>query len=151
MTFVITLCIFITNPLQIAQADIQKSTTKELIKKYAEVYNVNDKVMLAMMNCESSGNQSAIGDGGRAYGIYQYHNGTWERLEDKIGKDMDITSEHDQVQMTAYALSQGMGSQWTSYRSIMNGGTYSFYSKLMKQHYTVKCSVKYENNTRIIQ
>lgn len=140
-TFVLTLCLFITNPLQIAQADEQKNTTKELVTKYAQVYNVNSKVMLAMMRCESSGNQSAIGDGGRAKGIYQYHTGTWERIEDKLGKDMDINSEHDQVHMTAYALSQGMGSQWTSYVAIKNGGTYSFYSKLMKQHYTVKCSV----------
>lgn len=140
-TFVLTLCLFITNPLQIAQADEQKNTTKELVTKYAQVYNVNSKVMLAMMRCESSGNQSAIGDGGRAKGIYQYHTGTWERIEDKLGKDMDINSEHDQIHMTAYALSQGMGSQWTSYVAIKNGGTYSFYSKLMKQNYTVKCSV----------
>lgn len=140
-TFVLTLCLFITNPLQIAQADEQKNTTKELVTKYAQVYNVNSKVMLAMMRCESSGNQSAIGDGGRAKGLYQYHTGTWERIENKLGKDMDINSEHDQVHMTAYALSQGMGSQWTSYVAIKNGGTYSFYSKLMKQHYTVKCSV----------
>lgn len=140
-TFVLTLCLFITNPLQIAQADEQKNTTKELVTKYAQVYNVNSKVMLAMMRCESSGNQSAIGDGGRAKGLYQYHTGTWERIENKLGKDMDINSEHDQVHMTAYALSQGMGSQWTSYRAIKNGGTYSFYSRLMKQHYTVKCSV----------
>lgn len=140
-TFVLTLCLFITNPLQIAQADEQKNTTKELVTKYAQVYNVNSKIMLAMMRCESSGNQSAIGDGGRAKGLYQYHTGTWERIEKKLDKDMDINSEHDQIHMTAYALSQGMGSQWTSYVAIKNGGTYSFYSKLMKQHYTVKCSV----------
>ena len=144
ITFVLTLCLFITNPLQIAQAEQSITTeysTTELIKKYAQVYNVNSKVMLAMMRCESSGNQSAIGDGGRAKGLYQYHTGTWERIEKKLDKDMDINSEHDQIHMTAYALSQGMGSQWTSYVAIKNGGTYSFYSRLMKQHYTVKCSV----------
>lgn len=63
-TFVLTLCLFITNPLQIAQADYfkteyTKEEVKELIEYKAEKYNLSNKLMNHIVANESSYNQYA--------------------------------------------------------------------------------------------
>lgn len=94
-----------------------------------------------MMECESGG-RKVKGDGGRAYNEFQFHKPTWDRMSKKMGEELDINSGYDQAKLATWAVANGYGREWTSYVAIKNGGKYSFYSSLMKKHYTVTCNIK---------
>jgi len=88
-------------------------TVKESIVFYAQQYKVSEKKMLAVAFCESSFNPKAVGDGGRARNIYQYHLPTFIAFEKQLGEDLDYNSYHDQAKLTAFAFSKGYDSHWT--------------------------------------
>ncbi len=125
------------------EVQLQDKPIKDIVTHFANEYGVNPKVALAMMKCESGGKQNvAPGDGGRAVGLFQYHNETWIRLSKKyFGEVLDKQSGFDQAKVTAAAIAGGDGDEWTTYVAIMNGGEYTFYSRLMQNTYTVRCKV----------
>lgn len=125
------------------EVQLQDQPIKAIVTHFANEHGANPNVALAMMRCESQGNQNvAPGDGGRAVGLYQFHDETWRRLSKKYyGEVLDKHSGFDQAKVATAAIAGGDGDEWTTYRSIMNGGEYTFYSRLMKKTYTVKCKV----------
>ncbi len=123
-----------------AEAPERKMTLKETVAYHAQVAGVDPNLALSMMQCESQGIQGAKGDGSRATGIFQFWADTWKRHSLKyFGTVLDINSPEDQAKVAAAAIAGGDGREWTSYRSIMNGGSYTFYYKLEKRYITVKC------------
>lgn len=111
----------------------------EYADKYAAQYQVDASVFKKVMWCESNNRQESKGDNGRAIGVYQFHKGTFDMYSKKLGKTLDINSYQDQIELAAYMFSIGEARQWTAYRAIINGGTYSFYSNLLDKHFTVTC------------
>ncbi len=136
LTFFVILHAF---PTKVAYA--RTVPVEETYLDLAIKYQVDYNLMRSISSCESGGSMEAIGDGNRAFGEFQYHVGTWENFTKRMGENLDITSRYDQWKVTAWALSNGHGKHWTSYVAIQNGGTYSFYSKLLKKHFTVKCQL----------
>ena len=136
------LCVYTSIGVAIASAPDRTSddySLDELIVRFAKENEVSPALLKKVMLCESHGNMELVGDGNRALGIYQYHEPTWEEFTSKMGEDLNRDSAYDQIKVTAWAFSNGYAQRWTAYRAIMNGGTYSFYSKLLKKHFTVKC------------
>lgn len=129
-----------TGELEIEETPVSELSIDEQIDHYAALYGVEGSLIKKIVQCESNYKTTAIGDGGRARGLFQYHQGSFERHEKLFGEDLDYYSSHDQIKLGTWAIAQGYGREWSSFRAIKNGGTYSFYSKLLKKHYTVKCS-----------
>lgn len=144
-TFIIVLAIvFLSyNPnASIAQAPnrgTNQYTPKELAEHYASISHGESRYTSAVIRCESQYNEKARGDGNRAWGVAQFHKPTFERLSKLMGEELDYNSYYDQTKLLAWSLDNGYGSNWTAYRAIKNGGTYSFYSKLLGKHYTSVC------------
>ena len=109
------------------------------INYFADLYGVDSRVVSKVIDCESNGIHESVGDGGRSKGIGQFQEATFLRMEKKLGEDLNYNSSYDQVKLLTYAISQGWGREWTTYRAIQNGGKYSFYSKQLKKHFTVYC------------
>lgn len=120
---------------------IEQRSYEQQIVYYAELNGLDTKVALAVARCESEFSNSAVGDSGRAKGIYQFHLETFNRHSKLKGEQLDYTSAHDQIKLATWSIANGYGNEWTTYRAIMNGGTYSFYSKLLKKHFTVHCEL----------
>lgn len=99
-----------------AVVPVAPKTTKEIVVDFAKKYQVSSTEMLGVMQCESKGNQSAVGDSGHAFGVYQYHVPTFNSFEKRMGEDLDINSKYDQIKLTAWAFSKGYQSHWTCYR-----------------------------------
>ena len=112
---------------------------ENIVTHFADVNGLDTKLALAVMRCESNGVQSTVGDGGLSKGIFQYQNETWERHSKEFGETLDINSPYDQARLATWAIANGKGNEWTAYRTIKNGGTYSFYSRQLKKHFTVTC------------
>lgn len=69
----------------------------------------------------------------------QYHKQSFENHAKLYGEELDYYSTYDQIKLGTWAIANGRGNEWTAYRAIKNGGTYSFYSKLLNKHFTAKC------------
>lgn len=120
---------------------LEQLSPKELIQHYGKQYGVSTRLLEAVARCESHIGKNTNGDGGNAQGIYQYWESTWLQFEKEIGEDLDKSSTHDQVKMTAWAFSKGKGNHWTSYRAIQNGGVYEFYSKKLGRSFKIYCEL----------
>lgn len=82
-------------------------TEKDYIEYYADKYGANKHQLLTVAYCESGYKQYAVGDGGRAIGIFQYHEPTFNSYSRLLGEELDYYSAHDQAKLTAFI--------WTEY------------------------------------
>lgn len=123
--------------------DPRTLSPKEVITYYSNLYGADEALLLKMAECESNFNPNALGDGNRARGVFQYHEGTFNRYAKVFGQELDYHSAHDQALLTAWlAVNKPEAlNEWTSYRAIKNGGKYSFYSRLLQKHFVVYCSL----------
>jgi len=129
----------LTEELHINPLDLDP---QQQVVYFSNLYGGNPDIALKVMDCESSGSHSAKGDGGRSNGIFQFQKSSFERMEKDFGEDLNYTSQYDQIKLASYALaSKKYQNEWTSFRAIMNGGKYSFYSSQMKRHYTIYCKL----------
>jgi len=123
----------------------EKQPIESIVGIYADMYGVDPNIGIAVMKCESKAKQSTIGDNGNAKGIFQYWDDTWNRHYKEFykltGIELDKNSPADNARLAMWAFSTGKASEWSTYRSLKNGGVYSFYSKQLKKHFTVKCSL----------
>jgi hypothetical protein len=128
----------------LANLQIQDAPISVQIDHFAKLYGVDGSIVSKVIECESEGRHYAEngmiqGDGGLSMGIAQFQKSTFERMEKKLGEDLNYESSFDQIKLLSFAISQGWGREWTAYRAIMNGGTYSFYSRQLNKHFTVHC------------
>jgi hypothetical protein len=107
---------------------------------FTKLYGSDPEIVKKVIRCESQWNNNARGDNGNANGIGQFWESTFYRMAKILGEELNYKSEFDQIKLLSFAMSKPeLAREWTSYRAIMNGGTYSFYSKALKKHYTVTC------------
>lgn len=108
--------------LKMAQAEekarIEAMTVPELIEHVSEPYNVNTDILKRVAWCESSYRYNVYGDGGKAYGIYQFHKPTFDHFSKKLGEELNYYSSYDQAKLAAYMFENGKQSHWTCYNKI---------------------------------
>lgn len=120
----------------------QLLTIEQQIVYFSTLYGADSNIVLKVMECESGGNHQVTGDGGRSNGIFQFQRSTFNRMEKILGEDLNYDSQFDQVKLASFALSKPeLAREWSSFRSIKNGGKYSFWSNQMQRHYTVYCKL----------
>lgn len=75
-------------------------------------------MMISIAKCESSLRHEGIyGDGGKAYGIFQFHKPTFEEMKRKAKMpDLEYTDQDDQVNLASWAIANKLGSHWTCWR-----------------------------------
>lgn len=96
-------------------------TVIDMADKYAMQYGVDASVLKKVMYCESQNkpNPKGYNDGGRAFGIMQFHKQTFQGYSKKLGEDLDYYSYHDQIKLAAYMFSIGQQRHWTCYDKVM--------------------------------
>ncbi len=96
-----------------------KECVIELINKYADQYDVSAKLALDIANCESELKTTAIGDSGKAYGVYQFHKPTFQEFSKKFGDEtLNYHDTEDNIQLAIWALAHNKGYHWSCYRKI---------------------------------
>ena len=122
----------------------EMQSVPEMIAEIAPRFNQDAFLIGKIAYCESH-YENVVHDGGYGKGVTGIHANTFARwlplYEKDQGESLDYDSTYDQLKMMAWAFSKGdeYRNQWTTYVAYMNGGTYSFYSRLLKGHYTVHC------------
>jgi len=78
---------------------------------YVETYGA---LIDKLVECESGGNPEALGDQGRAHGILQFHQPTFQQFcVDRYGFTDNIWDEETQKNCCAEMLSNGLEGHWT--------------------------------------
>lgn len=124
-----------------------------LIKRYTAKFHSSTDTVYSVMMCEGGldGKSGDFRDGAyHSFRWFAYFTETWERYSQKyrdtfgVEDEFDINSLHDQVKLTSwiYSLEEVNKEEWTTYRAIKNGGTYTFYSKFHKKWFTIFCTLK---------
>lgn len=99
-----------------------KQEMQEWVKLETTKYGISEKMFTAVIRCESSFNPTVYGDGGRAYGLLQFHEPTFlsfaKQYEKKTGQLLNYESPKDQITLGAWAFSMGYQSHWTCYDKV---------------------------------
>ena len=106
-------------PVVISTCDLNqksKECVTELIKRYAELYDVSLALAMEVADCESDFRADIYGDSGKAYGIYQFHRPTFEMFSKKLGEKLDYFDVEDNIRLAIWALANDRGHHWSCYR-----------------------------------
>lgn len=115
-------------------------SVQETIVKYATVYRAPEKKLESLFRCESTFRQNVIGEEGEI-GVGQFKPDTFKRLAKLMGEELNIHSYSDQIKLVSW-LSVNHPNEmrnWTTWRALQNGGTYTFTSRQTGKTYTVIC------------
>lgn len=82
-------------------------------------YQISSAKLKLVMKKESGYNPAAIGDGGNAKRILQFHDGTWyafaRQYEQETGEKLVYGNTKDDITLAAWAFHKGYGHHWTTY------------------------------------
>jgi hypothetical protein len=115
-----------------------------IIERIAPLFDQDPQLIYKITWCESN-HKVVSHDGGRARNVTGIHNATFKgylpSYEKEMGETLDIHSTYDQIKMMSFMFSKGEKTRrlWSTYRAYTNGGTYTFYSKLLQGTYTSRC------------
>jgi hypothetical protein len=77
-----------------------------------------DQLTEDIIKCESSGIENAVGDGGLAYGVAQFHRETFNWMCKLSGKNLNYYNAQDQKELLRWALENGYQRHWTCYSKV---------------------------------
>lgn len=86
---------------------------KTLVDYYADKYSVSRNTMQKVVNCESSYNYKAVGDGGKSFGLSQIHKPSHPTITYEESTNPDFA-----LDFMASNISKGKGNMWTCYRNL---------------------------------
>lgn len=121
-----------------------KMSISEIIDEVSPMFDQDPALIYKISYCESN-HKDEVHDGGYGKGVTGIHKRTFNlwliNYKKETGETLNYDSSYDQLKMMAYAFSKGESyrRQWSTYVSYKNGGVYSFYSKLLKKNFTVRC------------
>ncbi|OHB24964.1 MAG: hypothetical protein A2542_01655 [Parcubacteria group bacterium RIFOXYD2_FULL_52_8] len=95
-----------------------KACIKELILKYAKKYRVDKQLALDIAACESSFRANVYGDGGRAFGTFQFHRGTFDLFAREMGAVLDYYNNEDNIQLAMWAFANDKENHWSCYEKV---------------------------------
>jgi len=126
------------------ESERSKMTIPQIIEEVAPMFDQDPELISKIAYCESKF-KNVVHDGGHGRGVTGIHKKTFDlwlvRYKKETNETLDYNSSYGQLKMMSWAFSKGNSyrNQWSTYVAYKNGGTYSFYSKLLKDNFTVKC------------
>lgn len=130
-------------PIEVKQPCGERSYD-EMVVCAATQFNQSPELISKITWCESH-HKVKSHDNGRGFNVTGIHNKTFDgwlpMYEKEVGETLNKDSTYDQLKLMSWAFSKGpeYRNQWSTYVAYTKGGTYSFYSRLLKAHFTVYC------------
>lgn len=124
------------------EVPLQEQSPAEIVRYFTSLYGSDYDLVMSVLSCESNF-RMVQGDGGKSYGHGQYFKETFTRHSKALGEELIYESSFDQLKLISfdYSYSEAYRKEWTTYRAIINGGTYIFTDKNGVTH-TVNCQLK---------
>lgn len=116
----------VANAAALENMEIQR---KALMLEYGHLQDI-----YSILQCESDMNHGAVGDGGRARGIAQFHRGTFDFLKSKARMEhFEYTSREDQIRLLDWSVENGYANWWTCYTKLKISGRLHYVEPGMPQ------------------
>ncbi len=96
----------------------EKQCVINLIEKYSKEYNYPTQLAKDIAYCESEYKPTALGDSGKAYGIYQFHKNTFNLFSKEKGEVLDYYNTEDNIKLAIWALANDKENHWTCYKKV---------------------------------
>jgi len=98
-----------------------------LLLLYIPSVNAMDaKLMVDIIECESSGRYDATGDDGVSVGIAQFQEATFNEMKKKAKMPLlRWKNPVHQLRLMIWMIEHGHGDRWTCYRKIMKRGEFA--------------------------
>ena len=98
-----------------------------LLLLYIPSANAMDaKLMVDIIECESSGRYDAVGDDGISVGIAQFQESTFNEMKKKAKMPrLRWKNPVHQMRLMIWMIEHGYGDRWTCYRKIMKRGEFA--------------------------
>lgn len=94
------------------------SAVWEANHKYPEI---SFDLLYRLGQCESGLRHNKFGDNGKAFGLYQWHQSSWDMYNKKFGTDLDRKNIYDQAIMTSRVLLESNG--WKNWQNCFKKQT----------------------------
>ena len=103
------------NSLVSGQSGALQNDLERLIWEAADKNGLEYDLLYNLAMCESGlKHENRYGDHNLAYGLYQWHQSSWNLYNKKFGTNLDRKNIYDQAMMTARVLSIGGQKNWTN-------------------------------------
>lgn len=85
-------------------------------------YGVDPIMAIEVLKCESGLRHDGVyGDKGLAYGIAQFHKGTFDVFKKEAGvPSLDYKNQNHQIELFAHSIANGKASHWSCWRKIVH-------------------------------
>lgn len=87
---------------------------KIALRQYSQQYGVDYDLLYEIVQCESSWNDKAVGDNGKAYSLAQFHRPTFDRF-----CEGEYENPFNQLECMAKMFSEGLQDHWTCYYKVL--------------------------------
>ena len=107
--------------VRVAAVKRKPATPKEIIKKWADHYGVDNDLALRIASAESSLSCSVKNKVSSAGGLFQFTNATLLLTQKRLGKPQDISKKFDceeSAELALFLLSKGQLHHWDASRSV---------------------------------
>ena len=97
----------------------QYKTIDELIEYWGNYYGSDIETLKRVANCESGYKhnperaKTILGDGGRAYGTFQFHRPTFEMFSERLGEPLEYDFWQDHIKLASWAFANNQAHHWT--------------------------------------
>ena len=103
---------------------VSLASSKEEVIDYlsmvSRAYKIDTGVFVATAICESGLNPNAIGDGGRAKNIFQFHAPTFRAFSQEVNvPDLEYNNWRHQAWLAAWGFANGKKSHWTCFKQVV--------------------------------
>jgi len=105
-------------PVVKAEQCLDKECVVDLITLYSRRYGMKESLAVRIAACESQFKTDAVGDNGKAYGVFQFHKPTFEEFSRKFGEELEYTNPEHNIKLAVWALTHGLESHWTCYGKV---------------------------------
>ena len=109
---------------QLRQEAVRQESIPEEIDSLCKRYSFPYPTLMKKLAWAESrmGKDKRHGDGGKAYGLYQWHLDTWKEFQKKFNRyDLHWTNSRDQIEMTILALQHGYWYRWGTLKRWYRG------------------------------
>ncbi len=117
----------------IKKADASEDTLEETIQNYiiamSSFAGVDPVFMVRLARCESNLNPEAVGDKGKAYGLYQWWQKSWIYYNKIYKTNLDRESWIDQVKLSTWVIRDYGTDDWINCSKFIKTGSWDFLKK----------------------
>lgn len=105
------------NVIQTVYASESTWSNYDLVTFYAKQYGVDVALAHCIAKAESTYQSGAVGDSGKAVGVYQWHPDSWRGWRKRMGKSTKDTRfvAKDNIETAMFTMSKGGYKNWSPY------------------------------------